>query len=72
MTAHWGVPDPTAATGTEAEIRSAFDNCFRMLAHRIYIFMNLPLRSLDAVSLQRQLNIIGRIEDAGAAPASVS
>jgi arsenate reductase (thioredoxin) len=37
MTAHWGVPDPTAATGTEAEIRSAFDNCFRML-HTAFTF----------------------------------
>ena len=31
MTAHWGVPDPAAATGTEAEIRFAFADTLRML-----------------------------------------
>ena len=47
MTAHWGVPDPAAATGNEAEINLAFADAYRMLSNRIGIFINLPLGSLD-------------------------
>ncbi len=60
MTAHWGVPDPAAAEGSEAERRFAFADVYRMLANRISIFVNLPLRSLDRLSLQRRLDEIGR------------
>jgi len=66
MTAHWGVPDPAAATGNEAEVRLAFADTFRMLSNRISIFVNLPLRSLDKLSLQRQLDSIGRSKDSAA------
>jgi len=59
MTAHWGIPDPAAATGSEAEIRLAFADAFRMLNNRISIFTNLPLRSLDKLALQWQLDAIG-------------
>jgi arsenate reductase len=72
MTAHWGVPDPAAATGNEAEVRLAFADAFRMLSNRINIFVSLPLRSLDALSLQRQLNAIGNTRDAGHGPASAA
>ncbi len=60
MTAHWGLPDPAAATGTEAEIRLAFADTMRMLTNRINIFVSLPLKSLDQLSLQKQLDSIGR------------
>lgn len=60
MTAHWGVPDPAAAEGTEAEKRLAFNEAFRMLSNRISIFVNLPLTSLDRLSLQTKLDDIGR------------
>ena len=60
MTAHWGLPDPAAATGTEAEIRLAFADTFRMLSNRISIFANLPLRKLDKLSLQEKLDAIGK------------
>jgi protein-tyrosine-phosphatase len=66
MTAHWGVPDPAAAIGNEAEVRLAFADAFRMLSNRISIFVNLPLRSLDKLSLQRQLDSIGRSKDSAA------
>jgi len=66
MTAHWGVPDPAAATGSEAEIRLAFADAFRILSNRISVFVNLPLRSLDQMTLQRQLNEIGRSKDTAA------
>ena len=66
MTAHWGVPDPAAATGNEAEVRLAFADALRMLTNRINIFVSLPLRSLDRISLQRQLDSIGRSKDSAA------
>jgi len=72
MTAHWGVPDPAAATGTEAEVRFAFADAVRMLTNRINIFVSLPLRSLDQLTLQRQLDAIGKTKDTGGKPASAA
>jgi arsenate reductase len=63
MTAHWGVPDPAAAEGTEAERRLAFADAYRMLGNRIGIFVNLPIASLDRLSLQKRLTGIGRTKD---------
>jgi arsenate reductase len=60
MTAHWGLPDPAAAEGTEAEKHFAFADAYRMLLNRISIFTSLPMRSLDKLSLQRHLDEIGR------------
>ena len=60
ITAHWGLPDPAAVSGTEAERAFAFDDCYRMLHQRISIFVNLPLASLSKLSLQRHLDEIGR------------
>jgi protein-tyrosine-phosphatase len=60
MTAHWGVPDPAAAEGTEIERRLAFADCYRMLNNRIGLFANLPLKALDGLSLQKQIDEIGR------------
>jgi arsenate reductase (thioredoxin) len=60
MTAHWGLPDPAAAQGSEAERRLAFADAYRMLANRISIFINLPMPSLDRLSLQNRLAEIGR------------
>jgi len=59
MTAHWGLPDPAAATGSDAEIATAFADALRMLYNRISIFMNLPMAALDKLSLQRELDRIG-------------
>src|SRR5262249_12367137 len=56
MTAHWGIPDPAAAKGNEAEVNLAFADAFRMLTNRISIFVNLPIRSLDQLSLQERLD----------------
>jgi protein-tyrosine-phosphatase len=60
MTAHWGVPDPAAAEGTEAERHLAFAEAYRMLRNRITAFVNLPLASLDGMTLKRRLDDIGQ------------
>lgn len=59
MTAHWGVADPAAATGSEADRMLAFAEAFRMLRNRIAIFVNLPIETLDQMSLQQKLKDIG-------------
>jgi arsenate reductase (thioredoxin) len=66
ITAHWGVPDPAEATGSPAEIALAFKDAYRMLHQRIAAFTSLPIRSLDALSLQQRLKEIGRMEGATA------
>jgi protein-tyrosine-phosphatase len=66
MTAHWGIPDPAAATGSAAEIALAFKDAYRLLHHRIGVFTALPLRSLDQFSLQDRLKEIGRMPSATA------
>jgi protein-tyrosine-phosphatase len=60
MSAHWGIPDPAAATGTDAEIALAFSDAYRMLNNRIAIFCALPISGLDKLSLQKRLNEIGK------------
>lgn len=62
ISAHWGLPDPAAAGGNEAERRNAFAGAMAMLSQRIDIFCNLPVESLDALSLQAQLDEIGILE----------
>ena len=60
MSAHWGIPDPVAFEGTEAEKRAVFAETMRYLTNRISIFVNLPIRSLDRLALQKRLDEIGR------------
>lgn len=61
MTAHWGIPDPAEARGSDAETGLAFKDAYRMLSQRIGIFAALPIRSLDRLSLQQKLREIGRV-----------
>jgi arsenate reductase len=60
MTAHWGLPDPAAAEGTDAEKHLAFDDAYRMLNNRLSIFVSLPMTSIDKLALQKRLHEIGR------------
>lgn len=62
MTAHWGMPDPALATGNDAEIALAFADAYRGLNNRLSIFANLPITSLDSMSLQQRLNDIGQLK----------
>ena len=64
MTAHWGIPDPAAATGSGAEIAAAFADAARQLRNRIQLLLNLPLASIDRMSLQHRLREIGQTADA--------
>lgn len=59
MTAHWGIPDPAAAEGSEAEIAAAFNDAYRMLERRIELFLALPIDKLDNMVLTRRLKDIG-------------
>ena len=61
MTAHWGLPDPVKAHGNDAERAVAFADALRMLTNRIGIFVNLPLEKLSKLSLQEQLDEIGKV-----------
>jgi arsenate reductase (thioredoxin) len=59
MTAHWGVADPAAATGTPEEIERAFRDAFLTLGRRINLFLNLPLASLDTLAIKKEVDRIG-------------
>jgi arsenate reductase len=72
MTAHWGVPDPAAVVGTDAEVAAAFADTYRMLNARISIFVSLPIRSLDQLALQQHLEQIGKTREGGASSASAA
>jgi arsenate reductase (thioredoxin) len=67
MTAHWGLPDPAAAQGSEVEQRLVFADAFRMISNRISIFVNLPMTTPDRISLQSRLDTIGKTQPEAAA-----
>ena len=61
MTVHWGIPDPAAAEGSEAEKRRAFAEAYRQLNTRISVLLALPFASLDRLSLKARLTAIGTL-----------
>jgi arsenate reductase len=64
MTAHWGIEDPAAVDGTDIEKEAAFVRTLRYLKNRILAFTNLPLNSIDKLSLNTKLREIGKTEGA--------
>ena len=60
MTAHRGIADPAAVTGSPDEIERAYREAFMALDRRIGLFLSLPLASLDRLSIQKQIDQIGR------------
>jgi arsenate reductase len=60
VTAHWGVPDPAAVEGTDAQKREAFRDAATTLRRRIELFLALPLEKLDAHSMRSKLQDIGK------------
>src|SRR5271169_6612705 len=59
MTAHWGIADPAAPTGTPEEIERAFREAFVTLDRRISLFLALPLATLDRLALKSEIDRIG-------------
>jgi len=60
ISAHWGVPDPAAVCGTQAEVDRAFRDAFVTLERRISLFLSLPLASLDGLAIKKEVDNIGR------------
>lgn len=60
MTAHWGVPDPAAVRGSQEQVEKAFRDAFFILDRRISLFLSLPLSTLRGLSLQTEIDRIGR------------
>ncbi len=60
MTAHWGVADPAAATGSSPEIERAFREAFVILDRRISLFLALPLATLDRLAIKKEVDRIGQ------------
>jgi arsenate reductase len=60
MTAHWGIEDPAAVEGTDEAKWTAFRKALRELESRIRLFINLPVASLDRMTLQSRLEAIGK------------
>jgi arsenate reductase len=61
VTAHWGVADPAACKGDEAEQDKAFEQACQQLTMRIQLFISLPFAKLDALTLKQKLQEIGKI-----------
>jgi len=59
-TAHWGIEDPAGFVGPDDKRLRLFRDIYFQLERRIQIFTNLPIASLDRLSLQKRLDEIGR------------
>lgn len=62
MTAHWGIEDPAAVQGSEFIRRAAFDDALSYMRNRIAAFTNLPLTSIDRLTLTSRLRGIGAMD----------
>lgn len=62
VSAHWGLPDPAAVSGTDAEKAQAFAETWAAMSRRIEAFVALPMATLDALALKRKLSDIGEME----------
>jgi len=60
LTAHWGVPDPAAVSGTEKDIERAYRDAFTTLDRRIGLFLSLPLASIDKPAIKKAIDKIGQ------------
>jgi arsenate reductase (thioredoxin) len=60
ITAHWGIADPAAVTGTDEERRKALLRAFTELSARINLLLALPIAKLDRLTLERRLTEIGK------------
>jgi protein-tyrosine-phosphatase len=58
MNAHWSIPDPTKFVGSLAETYAVYEDIYRMLLQRAQLFINLPIRELDRMSLHQEVHAI--------------
>ena len=63
--AHWGMPDPVEASGTEEQRQRVFDDTLLLISRRLDLLLALPIEKLERLALQRRVNEIG---GAGAPP----
>jgi len=61
VTAHWGVPDPAAVEGSQAEKNRAFRVAYQALETRIKLFTSLRLEALDRLAIKREVDEIGHL-----------
>jgi len=59
VTAHWGLPDPAAVQGSDADKQQAFRDTFVALDRRIGLLTSLPIAGLDQLALARRVAEIG-------------
>lgn len=64
INAHWGIEDPASVEGSDLQKQAAFVTAANYLKNRITAFINLPIKSLDKISLTAQLGEIGKSEGA--------
>ena len=62
VTAHWGVPDPAAVEGPEADKVRAFRYAYQALETRIKLFTSLRIEALDRLALQRRVEELGHLK----------
>jgi arsenate reductase (thioredoxin) len=67
--AHWGIQDPAAAEGSDADKEQAFVRSFQFLKSRIGTFVHLPLASLDRFTMGTRIQAVGHVEAASTVPA---
>jgi protein-tyrosine-phosphatase/DNA-binding transcriptional ArsR family regulator len=59
ITAAWPLPDPAKFSGNAAERQTLLNELYASIRRRIEIFVNLPLETLDKMSLQTRIDEIG-------------
>jgi arsenate reductase len=59
VTAHWGFPDPAAVEGSDEEKRAAFSQTLRQIRNRVQLLLNLPLETLDRMTIESRMRAIG-------------
>jgi arsenate reductase len=59
VTAHWGFPDPAAVEGSDEEKRAAFLQTLRQIRNRVQLLLNLPLETLDRMTIESRMRAIG-------------
>ena len=60
MSAHWGIPDPVAAEGSDDQKRHAFIDAMNQMQRRVSMFVSLPFATLDRIKLQQAVQLIGK------------